>query len=139
MDGAWQKMDDTPADGRSTDIFQGSTIRGFMGPDKKTHFRLAGGKDAGHYLFAMSYDSFNPLRIMAAGKKISIGVFTMSCVNLPIEHRSESDNMFISGLVPGPSEPPLDAINPYLEPIVDVFLEFWAGVRFTRTCMYELG
>lgn len=139
MDGAWQRIAESPKDGRSADIFHGSTIRGFKGPDKRTHFSLSGGKDAGRYLFAMSYDSFNPLRNIAAGKKPSIGVITISCVNLPIELRTDSDNMFLSGIVPGPSEPPLDCINPYLRPIVDTFLQFWNGVRFTRTCMYELG
>jgi hypothetical protein len=139
MDGAWQKMKETLPDGHSTDIFHRSTIRGFKGPDKKTHFSLAGGIDAGRYLFAMSFDSFNPLQNLAAGKKISIGVITLSCVNLPIELRSEDDNMFLAGIVPGPSEPPLDAINPYLRPLVDVFLQFWNGIYFTRTCLYELG
>lgn len=138
MDGAWERMATSP-DGQLKDIFQGSTIRDFKGPDKRTHFSLCGGPDAGRYLFSLSYDSFNPLRNLAAGKKPSIGVISLVCVNLPIELRYQRENMFLAGIVPGPHEPPLDAINPYLRPIVDAFLEFWNGVRFTCTSLYALG
>lgn len=138
MDGAWEKMA-LSSDGKLKDIFQGSTIRSFKGPDKQTHFKLAGGDGAGRYLFSLAYDSFNPLRVMAAGKKLSIGMISLVCLNLPIELRYEPENMFLAGIVPGPHEPPLDAINPYLRPIVDSFIEFWEGVRLTRTYLCQLG
>lgn len=138
MDGAWERMALSP-DGKLTDIFQGSTIREFKGPDSRTHFSLAGGEGTGRYLFSLSFDSFNPFRNMAAGKKLSIGMISLVCLNLPIEIRNEPENMFLAGIIPGPNEPPLDAINPYIRPIVDTFLEFWKGVRFTRTCLWDLG
>jgi hypothetical protein len=138
MDGAWERMSLSP-DGQLKDIFQGSTIRDFKGPDEQTHFSLAGEEGTGRYLFALSFDSFNPLRNMAGGKKLSVGMIALVCVNLPIELRYEPENMFLAGIVPGPHEPPLDTLNHYLRPIVDAFLEFWSGVRFTRTFMYELG
>lgn len=138
MDKAWESMAQSPG-GILRDIFQGSTIRDFKGPDGATHFSHAGGEDAGRYLFSLGFDFFNPLGNKQAGKKVSIGVLVLACVNLPIEERYKPENMFVAGIISGPNEPKLDQINPYLTPIVDAFLEFWNGVRFTRTCMYTLG
>ena len=138
MDKAWESMAQSPG-GILRDIFQGSTIRDFKGPDGATHFSHAGGEDAGRYLFSLGFDFFNPLGNKQAGKKVSIGVLVLACVNLPIEEHYKPKNMFVAGIISGPNEPKLDQINPYLTPIVDAFLEFWNGVRFTRTCMYTLG
>ena len=42
--------------------------------------------------------------------------------------------MFLVGVIPGPNEPPLTAINHYLTPLVDEFQSFWdTGVRFSQT------
>jgi hypothetical protein len=138
MDKAWDRMAQSP-DGMLRDIFQGSIIRNFKGPDGATHFSHIGGEDAGRYLFSLGFDFFNPLGNKQAGKKISTGVLALVCVNLPIEERYNPENMFVAGIIPGPNEPNVDQINPYLTPIVDALLEFWNGVRFTRTCMYTLG
>lgn len=127
MDKAWDRMTLSP-DGLSRDIFQGSTIREFKGPDKKTHFSLAGGEGAGRYLFSLGFDFFNPLTNKQAGKKIATGVVALVCVNLPIELRYKPENMFLAGIIPGPKEPLLEHINPYLRPIVDTLIDFWAGV-----------
>jgi hypothetical protein len=138
MDKAWDRM--APSlDGTLDDIFQGSVIREFKGPDKTTHFSLSGGEGAGRYLFSLGYDSFNPLTNKAGGKIVSTGVIALTCVNLPIELRHKPENMFLASIPPGPNEPPLDKINPYLRPIVDCLLEFWDGVRFTQTCLCALG
>lgn len=138
MDQAWQRMTPSP-DGTLNDIFQGSIIRDFKGPDKRTHFSLAGEEGTGRYAFSLSFDFFNPLGNKQAGKKVSVGVISLVCLNLPIELRYKPENMFLASIIPGPKEPPLDRINPYLEPIISAFLEFWIGVRFTRTHMHALG
>ena len=138
MDKAWERMAQSPG-GILRDIFQGSTIRDFKGPDGATHFSHAGGEDAGQYLFSLGFDFFNPLGNKQSGKKVSIGVLILACVNLPIEECYKPENMFVAGIISGPNEPKLDQINPYLTPIVDAFLEFWNGVHFTCTCMYTLG
>ncbi|PPQ79206.1 hypothetical protein CVT26_000557 [Gymnopilus dilepis] len=138
MDNAWNNMD-PEADGRLTDIFQGSVVREFKGYDEVTHFSNIGGKDAGHYLFSLACDFFNPLRNLANGKKVSVGVIALICLNLPIHLRYQPENIFLAGIIPGPQEPKLDGINPYLKPVVDSFLELWTGVLFSQTYLHRLG
>ena len=138
LDKAWERMT-PPPDGSLGDIFQGSAIREFKGPDGQSHFSVAGGTDAGRYLFSLGFDFFNPLRNQAGGKKVSVGVIALACLNFPIELRHKPENMFLAGIIPGPNEPSLDAINHYIRPIVDDFVQFWTGVRFTRTFLHSLG
>ena len=48
--------------------------------------------------------------------------------------------MFLAGVIPGPHEPPLNALNHYLTPLVDNLLNFWnPGVHFTCTEVYPRG
>jgi hypothetical protein len=48
--------------------------------------------------------------------------------------------MFLFGIIPGPSEPPLTCLNHYLRILVDMLLEFWfTGIRFSRTWAYYYG
>lgn len=137
MDAAWERGK-LSRDGKISDIFQGEVLQNFMGPDKKTHFSVSG--EAGHYVFALSEDGMNPLGNKLAGKSITVGVISLVCLSLPPEERYKPENMFLAGIVPGPKDPKLDRINPYLTPLVDAFLEFWnTGVHFTRTCLYKLG
>lgn len=138
MDSAWERMGLGP-NGSMSDIFQGSTINQLMGPDGKKHFRFSGGEGAGHYVFSIFFDNFNPLTNKIAGKKLSTGVLLLSCLNLPIEMRQKPENIFLAGIIPGPKEPRLDALNPYVRPVVDSFLEFWTGVHLSRTALYKLG
>ena len=138
MDKAWEQMD-IPPDGHLNNVFQGSVIREFKGPDKQTHFSVYGAHDAGCYLFSLGADFFNPLRNIAAGKKISLGIIAVICLSLLIHLRYKPENMFLAGIIPGPKEPRLDLVQPYLRPLVDSFLEFWGGVFFTQTLLKSLG
>jgi hypothetical protein len=54
--------------------------------------------------------------------------------------RYKPENMFLSGVIPGPKEPPLTALNPYLKPLVDNLIDFWEpGVKFSQTYNYKAG
>ena len=138
LDKAWERMAPSP-NGSLRDIFQGSTAREFKGPDGCTHFSVAGEKDAGRYLFSLGFNFFNPLHNLAGGKKVSIGVIALTCLNFPIELRHKPENMFLARIIPGPNKPSLDATNHYIWPIVDDFIKFWAGVCFKCTFLYSLG
>lgn len=82
----------------------------------------------------MSVDWFNPLTTKQAGKKPSVGVVSLVCLKLPTDKHYKLENMFLAGIIPGPHEPSLDAVNHFLTPIVDDFLDFWdPGVFFDRT------
>jgi len=136
MDTAWAPCRQAGLGPESTDIFDGEVLRNFKGLDG-LHFS-AGGEE-GRYVFSLCVDYFNPLGNKQAGKKKSIGIISMVCLNLPPEMRYKPENMFLFGIIPGPNEPPLACINHYLHHLVEQLLEFWhIGVRFSRTsaCYY---
>jgi hypothetical protein len=135
MDSAW-KGATSPSDDMH-DIFNGTFLQGFHGPDRK-HFSLGGGE--GRYVFSLCVDFFNPYTNKQAGKKVSIGIISLVCLNLPPDLRYKPENMFLAGIIPGPQEPPLTATNHYLSPLINDFLDFWEpGVQFTRTHLHPAG
>jgi hypothetical protein len=137
MDGAWKKTSADPADGIS-DITEADFLRNFAGPNGEKLFK-DGGKE-GRYAFSLCVDFFNPLSNKQAGKKVSIGIISLACLNLPPDERYKPENMFLAGIIPGPKEPPLNLLNHYLTPIVNDLLELWEpGVRFSRTYNHPTG
>ena len=102
------------------DIFDGEVLRNFMGPDGK-HFSLGNGE--GRYVFSVSVDFFNPLSNKQAGKKVSVGLITLVCLNLPPHLRYKPENIFLAGVIPGPNEPRGTAINHFLRPLVNHFMK----------------
>jgi len=138
MDNAWAscKEGSTPPK-EMKDMFDAKILRNFKGFDGQ-HFSAGG--DEGRYIFSLCVDYFNPLGNKQAGKKKSIGLISLVCLNLPPEMRYKPENMFLFGIIPGPKEPPLTCLNHYLRPLVDMLLEFWyTGVCFSRTAAYYYG
>ena len=137
MDAAWSQTTHPKRSDAMHDIFDGEMLRNFKGPDGK-HFSHE--EDEGHYVFSLSVDFFNPLSNKQSGKKVSVGIVSLVCLNLPPDIRYKSERMCLLGIIPGPHEPPLTTLNHYLGPVVDDFMEFWdPGVRFSRTDGYEDG
>ena len=135
MDSAWRPK--ASEDGNMRDIFDGEYVRNFKGPDGKS-FSLGG--EEGRYIFSLSVDFFNPYTNKQSGKKSSVGLISVVCLNLPPSMRYKPENMFLFGIIPGPKEPPLTALNHYLKPLVDDFIDFWeTGVKFSQTYNYETG
>ena len=82
---------------------------------------------------------FNPYTMKQVGKKKSIGLISLVCLNLPPDIHYKPENMFLVGIVPGPNEPPLNTLNHYLRPLVDDLEQFWTpGVCFSHTSLFEL-
>ena len=84
------------------DIFNAEVLHNFKGLDGQ-HFST-GGKE-GWYVFSLCINYFNPLGNKQAGKKKSIGLISMVCLNLPPEMWYKPENMFLFGIIPGPNEP----------------------------------
>ena len=129
MDAAWTACNNV--EDEMHDIFDGDMLRNFKGPDGH-YFSNSDGE--GRYVFSLSLDFFNPLGNKQAGKKVSVGLISLVCLNLPPELRYKVEYMFLAGIIPGPCEPSLDKGNHYIRPIVDDFVELWnPGVWFSRT------
>ena len=137
MDAAWTQITEPRRSGTMRDIFHGEMLRDFKGHDRK-HFGSE--EDEGRYVFSLGVDFFNPLSNKQAGKKVSVGIISLICLNLPPDLRYKSEHMCLVGIIPGPHEPPLTTLNHYLTPLVDDFLDFWdPGVRFSRTGGHNHG
>jgi len=63
----------------------------------------------------------------------------MVLLNLPKDQRFKYKNMYLVGVIPGPSKPSLEQINHALILLVRELLEFWKGVYYTRTCKFPNG
>lgn len=94
----------------------------------------------GRYVFALSIDSFNPFQSKEAKQNVAVTGVYMICLNLPPHLRYLPENVYLVGVIPGPTKPSLDEINHFLQPLVDELLVFWdTGVYYTRTAKYALG
>ena len=66
----------------------------------------------------------------------SVGVLYLVLMNLPRNERFKRENVILVGIIPGPSEPPLN-INTYLSPLVDELLVLWNdGVMMRHACSF---
>jgi hypothetical protein len=128
-----ENLDDT-----TSDIFGGTVLREFLGPDGFLFLPSKGSE--GRYAFGLSVDAFNPFLNKQAGKKASSTAIYMVCLNLPPSIRYKAENMYLAGIIPGPREPSLTQINHLLEPLVEELLELWTpGVWLNRTPQWEYG
>ena len=73
----------------------------------------------------LNIDWFQPFK----HRVYSVGVMYLVFMNLPRNIRFKRENIVLLGLIPGPSEPPLN-INSYLTPLVVDLLALWRGVTF---------
>lgn len=127
---------ETAPEGFCDDILGSEALREFLGPDKKTPFLAS----SGNLVFSLSMDGFNPYRNSEAGKKVSVGAIFMVCLNLPPEIRYRFENMYLVGIIPGPSEASVDQINHLLKPLVDDLIRFWdPGMYYSHTPNHPAG
>ena len=121
------------------DILDAPYLRDFLGPDQATPF-IECPQGEGRLVFSLNMDGLNPFGNKEAGKKVSVGAMYMVCLNLPPSIRNEIENVYLVGVIPGPSEPSLEQINSFLRPLVDDLLIFWrTGVYISRTLRYPRG
>lgn len=119
------------------DINQSQGLQEFR--DSAGNFFLQS-KDEIRTIWSLSYDAFNPFHNKAAGKSASAGVLVMLCLSLPPELRCKPENIYLVGVIPGPKQPPGDALNPYLTPLIDTLNTcYHEGTWFTRTYEYPAG
>jgi hypothetical protein len=145
MDDAWKGVNDPSSDpnldGVMGDIFHGDVLRNFPGPGKGENVPLfKDGGEEGRYAYSLCIDFFNPYTNKQAGKKRSVGIISLVCLNLPPEIRYKPENMYLAGVVPGPREPKLDELNHFMTPLVDDLCDSWEhGFNFSRTHKFPHG
>ena len=120
------------------DIWQAEFLREMKGPDGKTLFMDRGTE--GRYLFSMNVDFLNIEGMCIQGAKTSVGLISMVCLNLPTKIQYKPKNMYVGGIIPGPNQPSLTKLNPYIEPLVDQLKSSWhQGTQFSHTALHPLG
>ncbi|KAF9487936.1 hypothetical protein BDN71DRAFT_1368563, partial [Pleurotus eryngii] len=88
----------------------------------------------GRLVFGLSVDSFEPNASRPGHTPQSSTGIWIVCYNFPPHLRYLHSNIYLTGVIPGPKKPSIDKINPYIQLIVDDFLQFWKpGVFFSRT------
>ncbi|KAJ3567228.1 hypothetical protein NP233_g6497 [Leucocoprinus birnbaumii] len=121
-----------------SDIWDAPVLKDFKGPDGKSYFNYSGRES--QLAFSLNMDGFNPFTNKQAGKQISTCGIYLVCLNLPPELRYRPENVFLVGVVPGPSEPHVHQINHILKPLVDIFIVLWEkGVYLVRMPKYMTG
>ncbi|KAJ3501185.1 hypothetical protein NLJ89_g9453 [Agrocybe chaxingu] len=123
------------------DILDAPELREFLGPegDPARPFLKRPGSE-GRLVFSLNMDGFNPYMNKESGKKTTVGAIYLVCLNLPPAIRYDIENVFLAGIIPGPTEPSKEQINHILCPLVDDLLILWLhGFFLTSTAGYPHG
>ncbi len=113
------------------DVFSGSFVRSFEGPDKKLFIDRP--RDEGRLLFSLNLDFYTTEGMLIRGAKSSSGIIAMACLNLPVDIRYKAQNMYIAGIIPGPVEPHLTQSNHFIRPLMEDLEVAWRrGILYTH-------
>ncbi|KAG9223512.1 hypothetical protein CCMSSC00406_0007004 [Pleurotus cornucopiae] len=135
-DDAFASADEPPPE-RITNIFQGSFIRSFLGPDGRKLFIDRGGE--GRFLHSLNIDFFDAEGMTVRGATGSWGLFSTACLNLPESEMHKPEKMYFN-IIPGPHEPDVNQLNHFMRPFVDEMCTSWTrGVYYTRTALCPEG
>ncbi len=120
-------------------IFQADFVREFKGPDEEKLFIDRTAQEA-RLIFVFNVDFFSAEGQTIHGATASCGLVSAACLNLPVELRYKSENMYVAGVIPGPTNPSGLALNHYIRPLIDDLLVSWErGVYYSRTANYPQG
>jgi hypothetical protein len=112
------------------DMQDGSAARDLKGIDKKPFLES---HDELRTIWSLSYDGFNPYHNKTAGKSASVGCLAMACLSLPPSLRYQ-ENLYLSGVIPGPKQPSQDEINHFVQLLVNKMVaSYTKGTFFTKT------
>jgi len=121
----WFILTQTPGPMTNTmyNIWDGSVLRQFKGPDSKAFFKSNPSNMEIHLAFSMFVDWFNLFGTKQSGKHVSFGAVYMVCLNLPVDLRYQLENVYLAGIIPGPHEPSSYHLNHVIQPLVDDLID----------------
>lgn len=120
------------------DIMGSSELRDFMDSTGQSFLRQSGTEL--RLIWSLAADWYNPHTNKVSGKVVSTGVIGMVCLSLPPEMRYSEENIYLCGIIPGPQEPTLDAINPFITPLMhDLNSSYHPGTYYSHTYKYLEG
>lgn len=90
-------------------------------------------------VFSLCVDGFNAFGKKVGGPPASVTGIYLALLSLPIDKRFNPENMCLIRVIPGPHKPSEDEINHFLDLLVDDLLQFWEGVKYSRTHCYPSG
>jgi hypothetical protein len=119
------------------DVWDANFFRTFEGPSWSLFIDRGG---EGQYAFTLNVDFFNIEGNLQRNASTSTGIISCACLNLPLDIRYKPENMYLAGIIPGPSEPSGDELNHFLDPLVDDMVISWErGVCFCPTATHPGG
>lgn len=121
-----------------TDIWGATYFSDFPGNGEPNFFSCP--TDELQLAFLIYHDFYNPFSNKQSGKKCSMGVVLMACLNLPPDVRYDLKNIYVTAVIPGPKEPTLEHINSFMQPIAEDLEEHYSpGVFITKTAKHPQG
>lgn len=121
-----------------TDVWGADLLSEFPGNGEPSFFDSP--PDELRLAFLVYHDFYNPLSNKQSGKKRSVGLVLMVCLNLPPDIRYDLQNVYVTGMIPGPKEPALEAINHFIRPIATDLKEHYSpGIYIAKTHKYPRG
>ena len=128
---------DRPSVDRMANIWDSPVLRTIRDVDNTPFFAKHGNE--ARLAFSLGADSFHPLGSLEAKQTMSATAMYMVLLNFPKDERFKYKNMYLVGVIPGPSKLSLAQINHALSLLVLELLEFWKGVYYTRTYKFPGG
>ncbi|EJD34023.1 hypothetical protein AURDEDRAFT_42911, partial [Auricularia subglabra TFB-10046 SS5] len=121
-------------DSRIFDAWQAPLFRQLKWGKRRAHHEL-------RLVFSLSVDWFTAhAHHGAGGKSWSVGAIYLVCMNLPPKLRYLPQNVFLFGMIPGPTKPVGTAVDCFIDVLVkELHVLFDHGVFLARTHLFPSG
>ncbi|MBW0505083.1 hypothetical protein O181_044798 [Austropuccinia psidii MF-1] len=118
-----------PKGSRKCDIWDGLVWRHFTGTRNINDPPFMSIPSA--LAFSINMDWFNAY--VKSTQLASIAPIILICLDIPPSERLKPENVYVSGIIPGPKEPTALQLNYPLMPLIKELKELWQGYHFSPT------